>query len=85
MTFDGWIKSAPSPLGCCGGGLEYASVAWMDTHVPDEVWLKISPTGHEGGVLCISCMARRCVVLGIECEVQIGSGPFCNGKPYAAD
>jgi hypothetical protein len=69
-------------LGCYDCGLAYGEPGWMDTHVPDDVWLKISPVGHEGGILCISCMARRCEALGIETRAQIGSGPFFDGRPY---
>jgi hypothetical protein len=69
-------------LGCHDCGMPYGSWRWMDAHVPDEVWKQISPTADEGGILCISCMAQRCVRMGIETEVQIGSGPFANSRPY---
>ena len=61
-------------LACTDCGLPYSDDGWMDAVVPDEVWLRIY--GSEGGVLCISCMARRCVRLDIEVPVKITSGPF---------
>lgn len=74
--------------GCYECGLPYSSAGWIDAVVADEVWLKISPTGDEGGLLCITCMARRLVISGINgVGVSLNSGPFSfamtNGKPPA--
>lgn len=67
-----------------------------DLVLPNDVWAQISPTGDEGGMLCPSCIVRRCVAAGVECEATWTSGPFvhkpltkqrgsCNrcGKPNA--
>jgi hypothetical protein len=73
------LPGGPAPV-CFQCGLVYGDVGWMDAVVPNNVWAQISPTGHEGGVLCITCMAKRCEVLGIECEVKITSGPFSDNR-----
>ena len=46
-------------LQCYDCGLEYGGDAWIEAIIPDEIWNEISPTGGEGGILCISCMAKR--------------------------
>ncbi len=46
-------------MSCDDCGLEYDSDAWIEAIIPDKVWCDISPTGDEGGILCISCIARR--------------------------
>src|SRR5688572_27527257 len=43
-------------LACYDCGLPYGGPGWSDCHIPDETWLCISPTGHEGGVLCLNCI-----------------------------
>lgn len=49
----------------------------MDVHVDDQLWARISPTGDSGGILCITCMARRCEALGLtSVQMLITSGPF---------
>lgn len=64
-------------LACYDCGLLYSSNAWCDVAVSNEVWLKISPTGHHGGVLCFNCMTKRIVELGLEnVEAMITSGPW---------
>jgi len=38
----------------------YNSDRWIETSIPDEVWEYITPdTPEKGGILCISCIARR--------------------------
>jgi hypothetical protein len=75
--------TAVRPLACHDCDLPYGSDGWCDCHIPDEVWLRISPTGHGGGVLCISCIARRLVALGIDgVPLKVTSGPWAYGaKP----
>lgn len=52
--------------GCYDCGLEYDSASWIEAIVPNEIWEIISPTYHKGaGLLCISCIARRCVEAGL--------------------
>jgi hypothetical protein len=64
-------------LGCADCGLRYGGPGWMDTHVPDDLWLALSPDGRGNGVLCITCMASRCEALGFEdVPLKITSGPF---------
>lgn len=72
-----WIKPKPDPLACYDCGLRYGGPGWMDAVVANDMWAKISPTGDEGGILCISCMARRCEALGLESvPCKITSGPL---------
>jgi len=44
---------------CYDCGLSYDSPEWIETTVPNKHWLKISPTGGEGGLLCFKCMRER--------------------------
>ncbi len=44
--------------------------------VTDLVWQRISPTGDGKGLLCPSCMARRCAWLDIKTKPWWASGPF---------
>jgi hypothetical protein len=63
---------------CCADcELPYGGPGWIDAVVPNDVWRQISPTHDEGGILCITCMARRCEALGLEdVPVMLASGPF---------
>ena len=54
------------PVCCFDCGLAYGSEGWIECVVPNDVWLKIGPHGHEGGILCITCIARRLKRLGME-------------------
>lgn len=66
-------------LGCFDCGLLYGGPGWCDTHVPSDVWTKISPTGNEGGILCLTCMARRIEALGLDdVPLMVTSGPWTN-------
>lgn len=79
-------EEAAVKLGCADCGLPYGSERWADFVVPDDAWLKISPTGHEGGVLCVQCMLDRAVRAGVECVGKFTSGPFVDSawrKPEA--
>jgi hypothetical protein len=44
-------------------GRSYAATVY---HVPDEVWVRISPKGNEGGLLCPPHAAQRAVEAGID-------------------
>lgn len=46
-------------LGCYDCGLEYGGDSWIEAIIPDKVWEEISPKNNEGGILCISCIAKR--------------------------
>lgn len=72
------------PNACCYDcGLEYGGNAWMDALVPNDVWAIINPTFHEGaGILCVSCINRRCVEAGLSnVPVWIASGALTS-KDY---
>lgn len=66
--------------GCCYDcGRKYGDAhGFPDLVVPDETWLKITPTGHGGGLLCPSCMCRRAHDAGLEhVPAVFKSGPLC--------
>jgi hypothetical protein len=52
---------------CHDCGLEYGSDAWIEAVIPDKVWNRIRPSesGTEGGLLCITCIARRLKIKGL--------------------
>lgn len=65
------------PLCCADCRLPYGAAGWCDVVVENATWLRISPTGTEGGLLCLTCMAARLVALGLEnVPTKITSGPF---------
>jgi hypothetical protein len=47
-----------------------------DLIIPYWAWVKISPTGGEGGLLCPSCICARLSDQGITCEGAFMSGPI---------
>lgn len=62
---------------CFDCGRAYGDeMGFPDLVVPKDVWLQISPTGDEGGLLCPSCMCRRASLLGIQTTAVFRSGPF---------
>lgn len=64
-------------LACYGCGLPYAGEHWVEAVVPHDVWAQISPSGDEGGILCINCMAGELVGLGMtDVPVKLTAGPF---------
>jgi hypothetical protein len=64
--------------GCCMDcGRKYGDeFGFPDLVVPCDIWAKISPTGHEGGLLCPSCMCRRAHDAGVKSLARFRSGPF---------
>jgi hypothetical protein len=66
-------------MACCydcgrAYGDEYG---FPDLVVPHDAWKVISPTGHEGGLLCPSCICRRAHAAGLEnVTARFTSGPF---------
>lgn len=48
-----------SEVKCYDCGHPYGDDRWIEAVVPDDDWITISPTGGEGGILCISCMSKR--------------------------
>jgi hypothetical protein len=68
--------------GCQDCGLEYGCPEWLEAVVPNDIWAKISPTGDSDGLLCITCMARRCAALGMEdVPMMLAAGVFAL-EPY---
>lgn len=65
-------------LKCYDCELEYNSDAWVETHIPDEIWKIISPNNDESGILCINCISRRLIQNNIkECPVWLcGTSPL---------
>jgi hypothetical protein len=56
----------PSSPCCDDCGLIYGSSGWIEAIVPADIWAIISPTKNEGGLLCITCIAARCVAAGLK-------------------
>lgn len=53
-------KSAKNKRAACYDcGMPYGEKGWIEAVIPDHVWREISPTHNDGGILCISCIARR--------------------------
>ena len=52
---------------CYDCGQKYGSDGWIEAVIPDAVWDEIKPSecGPGGGLLCISCIARRLKIKGI--------------------
>lgn len=70
-------SQAEAAAECYDCGLSYDDPGFSDLVVPDDVWLKISPTGHSGGLLCPTCMVRRAEHAGLESiQAVFRSGPF---------
>ena len=44
---------------CYDCGKPYGKDDWIEAVIPNKIWIKISPTKNQGGILCISCMAKR--------------------------
>jgi len=63
---------------CYDCGLDYTSNKWIETIIPDKIWVQISPTGDIGGILCISCMAARLKDLGFD-NVPVW---ICGTEPF---
>lgn len=54
----------------------YGSPGFPDLVIPHDIWNRISPTGHGGGLLCPSCLIARLAEAGIECDGALMSGPL---------
>lgn len=70
--------------GCCiDCGRKYGDEhGFPDLVVPAYAWMRLSPTGDEGGLLCPSCMCRRAHDAGLsEVEAIFTSGPFRKAEP----
>lgn len=64
--------------GCYDCGRPYGDEnGFPDLIVPNDIWVRISPTGDYGGLLCPSCICKRLYAAGIkECEASFMSGPI---------
>jgi len=47
-----------------------------DLIIPFWAWVKISPSGDDGGLLCPSCICKRLHDAEIHCEGAFMSGPI---------
>jgi hypothetical protein len=63
-------------LGACADcGASYDDPAWVEAIVPHADWIKIDPTIT--AILCVACMARRAVALGLpKVEIVQLAGPL---------
>lgn len=69
MKIGGYVPSQDydgPPAACADCGLAYGDDGWIEAILPDRVWDRIRPesTYPSGGILCITCMARRLKRLG---------------------
>jgi hypothetical protein len=53
-------------VGCYDCGLPYGEPGWIEAIIPNSIWDEISPTKNSGGILCITCIARRCHERGLK-------------------
>lgn len=67
-----------SSIGCYDCGRSYGDEhGFPDLIVPNDIWLRISPTGDYGGLLCPSCICKRLYDAGVQnCEASFMSGPI---------
>lgn len=66
----------PSGGACWDCRLPYTDPGFADLVVPHNIWAKVSPTGHEGGLLCPTCLVRRAEMAGVQSVAEFRSGPF---------
>lgn len=67
---------------CYDCGLPYNDPGFADLVVPHDVWARMTPTGHGGGLLCPTCMVRRAHNAGLEnVPARFRSGPFSELEP----
>ena len=75
------LQNAPV-VACADCGLAYGDDGWIEAIVPDRIWDRIRPGGSYpgGGILCITCMARRLTRLGFSFKAipvwLCGTEPF---------
>lgn len=86
------MVSAEKTKACCYDcGREYGDEhGFPDLVVPHDDWVKISPTGNHGGLLCPSCICKHLHEAGIETYGGFTSGPLCDPNfklkpPYEPD
>lgn len=72
------LQSHCAVLACYDCGLPYGGPHWVEAVVPHDIWNNhLSPTGNEGGILCINCMAARASAKGLSnVPVLLTAGPF---------
>lgn len=63
-----------SGINCYSCGKSYGSPCWIECVVPDDVWAQISPTGDEGGILCVQCIANRLNALDLRSTCKLTAG-----------
>uniref|UniRef100_A0A6M3L1Z8 Uncharacterized protein n=1 Tax=viral metagenome TaxID=1070528 RepID=A0A6M3L1Z8_9ZZZZ len=71
-----WVCQGTEDPRCFDCGLLMSDDGWADLVVSHEMWLRLSPTGDEGGLLCPTCMVRAAKRKGVECQAVFRSGPF---------
>lgn len=81
-----FVEERPVTGGCYDCGRPYGDEhGFPDLVVPHEVWNEhLSPVGHEGGLLCPSCMCARAHTAGLSgVPARFTSGPFAGGDANA--
>lgn len=54
----------------------YDAARFPDLIIETWAWIRISPTGDEGGLLCPNCISGRLYIEGIKCLSCFTSGPL---------
>lgn len=67
----GYVK--PSGPCCMDCDLPYSDAGFADLIVPNHIWKIIAP---DDGLLCPTCIVRRCARHGLETPAKFASGPL---------
>lgn len=66
--------------GCYDCGKPYGEDDWIEAVIPNKIWDEISPYKNQGGILCISCIAKRLKKAGYK-DVPVW---LCGTEPLMA-
>ena len=66
-------KEKSRKAACYDCGLPYGEDGWIEAIIPDKVWDRIRPegSGKGCGLLCVTCINKRLVRLGIKGRVPV--------------
>lgn len=72
------MKFPEGGVRCFDCGEPYGTPEWIEAVVHSDVWEQINPSHDRGGgILCIKCMANRCIEVGLDkVRVMLKAGPL---------